>query len=125
MKYKDPWNDAIHKRIIPNKTYYRLVDEDFTSIDNRQSILIRIYECYQSGDSQMKLTADIFVAPYFDNINSMKEWMKRKNNNLKLKPLTIVSDNVLNKWKRECYVPTIEYSSDSPQGLTYEELLEQ
>jgi hypothetical protein len=122
-KYKDHWNDELHKRIISNKTYYRLVQEDFTNIDNRQSILTRVFEGYQSGDSQMKLIADNFVTPYFDNINSIKEWMNQKNNNLQLKPLTIVSDNVLNKWKQEDYVPTIEYSANSPQGLTYEELM--
>jgi hypothetical protein len=124
-KFKVYWNDALHKRIIPNKTYYRLVQEDFTSINNRKSIIIRLYECYQSGDSQMKLVADNIVTSYFDNINSAKDWIKRKNNNLQLKPLTIVSDSVLNKWKQEDYVPTIEYYASSPQGLTYEELMKQ
>lgn len=121
-KYKEHWNDALHKRIIPNKTYHRLVQEDFTSIVNRQSIFTRVYECYQYGDSQMKLVADNFITPYFDNINSIKEWMKQNNNDLQLKPLTIVSDNVLHKWKQEDYVPTIEYSDNLPQGLTYEEI---
>lgn len=124
-KYKDDWNDALHKRIIPNKTYYRLVQEDFTSINNRQSILTRLYECYQSGDSQMKLVADNIVTPYSDNISSAKDWINRKTNDLQLKPLTIVSDNVINKWKQEDYVPTIEYYANSPQGLTYEELIKQ
>lgn len=121
-KYKDHWNDELHKRIIPDKTYYRLVQEDFTSIDNRKSVLTRVYECYKSGNSQMNLVADNFVTPHFDNINSIKEWMRQKNNNLQLKPLTIVSDTVLNKWKQEDYTPTIEYSDNSPEGLSYEEL---
>lgn len=123
MKYKEDWDDEIHSRIIPNKTYYRLVQEDMTSIDNTTSILTRVYECYRPENSQMLLVADSFVTPYFDNINSMKEWMKKKNNNLQLRPLTIVSESVLNKWKDEDYMPTFEYTINSPQGLTYENLM--
>lgn len=71
----------------------------------------------------MKLVADNVVTPYFDSINSAKDWINRKGNSLQLKPLTIVSDNVLSKWKQEGYVPTAEYYADSPQGLTYEALV--
>lgn len=122
-KYKEDWDNETHTRIIPNKTYYRLVQEDLTSIDKRKSILTRIYEYYHPENGQMLLVADTFVTPYFDNINSLKEWMKRKNNNLQLRPLTIVSESVLNKWKEENYIPTNEYTIHSPQGLTYENLL--
>ncbi|MCB2299309.1 hypothetical protein [Clostridium tagluense] len=122
-KFKDDWNEVLHKRIIPNKTYYRLVQESFESINNRHGVVTRLYESYQSGDSQMKLVADNLSTPYFNDINSAKEWIIKNNKGLQLKPLTIVGDSVLNKWKQEGYTPAIEYSVNSPKGLTYEELL--
>lgn len=122
-KYMDEWDDAIHSRIIPNKTYYRLVQEDFQCVDNKKGVLTRIYEKYESGNTQMILIADNFVTPYFENINSAKNWIRKSKKGLQLRPFTIVSDNVLSKWKCEAYNPTNEYSINSPQGLTYEELL--
>jgi hypothetical protein len=122
-KFKDRWNELLHKRIIANKTYYRLVQEDFGIVNNKHCVLTRLYECYQSGDSQMNLIADNFITPYFENINSAKDWIGKNNKELQLKSLTIVSDSVLNKWKHEGYTPTNEYFENSPEGLTYEELI--
>lgn len=123
LKYKDPWNEDLHRNIIPDKTYYRLIEEDFINVDNRKSIIIRIYESYPSDFSQMQLTAETFVTPHFDNISSAKEWLIKNKDSLELKPLTIVSDSVLIKWEEEKYIPTVEYTELSPKGLTYDDLL--
>ena len=122
-KFKDAWDDSIHKRILKGTTYYRLVEEALEKADDRHSVFSRLYECYYKDASQMVLGIESMVTPYFDDVKAAKEWILNNNAEaLKLKPLTIVDAKVASNWGKQGYKAVTEYSDESPEGLTYESI---
>jgi len=63
------------------------------------------------------------VKSVLDFKNQIKE-LNPNSSSLKLMKNTIISNIVSDLWVEEGYVPELEYSNESPSGLTYE-MLEQ
>lgn len=123
QKFKDAWDESIHKRILKDATYYRLVEESLEKADDRHAVFSRLYECYNKDASQMVLGIESMVTPYFDDVKSAKEWILNNNAEaLKLKPLTIVDAKVASNWEKQGYKTVMEYSGEAPEGLTYESI---
>lgn len=107
----------------PNEVYYRLINEDFVTTTKDYGVFFRIYKCFEPMRDRGKLDAQLIITPYFDNINSAKEWIKKKDkNNLQLWPRTIVEKDVIDKWDSEGYSADFEYTDASPKGLSFEKL---
>lgn len=123
-KYEDTLYEKLCLRIIPNKTYYRLIDEDYEWVTNKNGVFTRIYGVYRPEQNQMRLMTENIITPYFEDINLAKKWIEKNHKQkLQLKPLTIVDEKVMNKWDEEGYEPVVEYTKNSPKGLTYEDLI--
>ncbi len=124
-KFKVNLDDSTHKNIVTNLTYYRLIDEVLTSVNKDNSLFTRVYECYGLDSDKMVLQTTEDLTPYFSNLSSAKEWLKRnKPVQLKLRGNTIVGQELLKRWEDEGYVPEFEYTKESPKGLTLEKLIE-
>lgn len=122
-KFHDEWDDSIHLRIIKGTTYYRLVDESLEKADDKHSVFSRLYECYYKDGSQMILDIESVVIPYFNDIKPAKEWILNNNSDtLKLRPLTIVDDEIIAAWEKQGYNTIMEYHDESPEGLAYESI---
>lgn len=125
-KFKVDLNDSTHKNIVTNGIYYnRLIDEDLTSVNKDNSLFTRVYECYGLDSDKMVLQTTGALTPYFSNLSSAKEWLKKNDPvQLKLRGNTIVDQGLLKRWEEEGYVAEFEYTKESPKGLTLEKLIE-
>ncbi|MEG0772051.1 hypothetical protein [Clostridium sp.] len=112
--------------IKPNLIYYVLVDEYLESNDVKNpntSQLIRHFMCYNGVESSIYPYTSTVVSEKVNNIDELRKTLLLDNpEELKLPPNTIVSTDVLNKWKSQNYDDSSSYSDESPKGLTYDEI---
>ena len=104
--------------------YYRLVDEIIEDIDEKHSVFIRLYEKYEQDHNLWSLEPISIIIPKVESIIEGKQKIKEKNADfLTLLPITIVEDDLLKRWESENYVPSYEYTEESPEGLTIEDII--
>lgn len=114
--------------LIPNVKFHVLTDEYF---ENKQkdnsnvSILVRKYWVYDGTEDHNWIAPStcMIATEKVSEIKALRENLVRKSpESLRLLPNTIVSEQVLCKWKSEGYEPKYEYYEECPTGLTYKEL---
>lgn len=118
-------------KVISKVKFHILINEylDNNDKDNPDtSILAREYWCFDgTGEwSQVYPVTCKIVLPKSSEIRSaldFKYQMKMANpSSLKLMENTIINDTVLSLWNEQNYDAVLEYSKESPKGLTYEML---
>ncbi len=71
-----------------------------------------------------EMTDSIAVSNEFRTIMEARRYLERNDPELfRLRPLTIVSSKVLSQWQDDGYQADNEYWSDSPKGLTIEDIV--
>lgn len=126
---------AINERdydVIPGRQFFVLYSEILTDDGNT---IARSYKCYRGTVG----TLDAYGSLYYGNVvdvyeqipldgkyRTLREAKKSvaqvKPVDLRLKPLTIVTDQVFNQWIKEGYLQENEYWEGSPKGLVYGEI---
>lgn len=107
-------------------TFYVLEDEYLENNDARNpqvSELKRQFTCYDGVRGQKyPYSTTVFLAKV-DNIQDCRmTFLLNYPDDLKLPPSTIVSINVLNKWKSQNYDGSGSYFHKSPEGLTWSQI---
>lgn len=109
--------------VTTDTMYYRLVDEVIENIDDDHSVFIRLYEKYEQYHNLWSLEPMSIIIPKVETIIEAKELIKDINSDfLRLLPITIVDNEMLIRWKNEKYIPSEEYTMESPRGLTIEDI---
>ena len=119
-------NDVQEKYdIISDKVYYVLVSEEFEKVSNDMSSLIRVYWCYDGIRNLKFLHTDKITIDAANSLSDIKNKLIAQSDEkaLQLRPYTIVSSKVIKQWETEGYIPVYEYNEKSPEGLIYENLL--
>lgn len=112
-------------QIGQGKIYNLLVDEYLETNDQNNPnihVMFRKYQIYDGNNNNVYLNIESVSLPNeVATIPQAKDYLHSNNTEwLKLKPLTIISEKVLNQWKSEEYVGENEYWSGSPMELTLE-----
>ncbi|MEF2248805.1 hypothetical protein [Paenibacillus sp. IITD108] len=109
---------------ITDTMYYRLVDEIIEDIDENYSVFIRLYEKYEHHHNLWSLEPISIIIPKVETIIEGKQIIKEMNSDfLRLLPITIVENEMLNRWKNENYDPSNEFTDESPEGLSIEDVI--
>lgn len=107
---------------IADTMYYMLVDEIIEEIDANHSVFIRLYEQYEQNHNLRMLEPVSTIIPNVQTIIEGKQIIKENNPEfLKLLPITIVDNEILNRWKNEKYDPINEYTMESPEGMSIQD----
>lgn len=114
--------------IIPGRNYHVLTDEFLTGSNN--DILLRSYTLYNGargtiddygslhyGTEEISYDSIVLGQSFFSTAEAKKHLEKVRPEDLRLPPMTIVSEKVFNQWIREDYRQNEEYSESSPRGL--------
>mgnify|MGYP000844625027 FL=1 len=113
-------------KIKENIIFYVLQDEYLENNDVKNpnvSELIRVFICYDGVKNQIYPNS---IVVFFEKTNTIQEFrdslVKKNTGGLKLPPNTIVSSQVLDKWKEQGYNGLSSYTDESPMGLDYSQL---
>jgi hypothetical protein len=112
-------------KIIDKRIYYVLEKEEFEKNGNNGGALVRIYSCYDGLNNQEYAHTVRFTVEGASSLSDVKSRLRANSDkkSLQLKPHTIVSPDIIKQWNMEGYSPIYEYYKESPEGLTYENLL--
>ncbi|MEX1031349.1 MAG: hypothetical protein WDZ91_15085 [Paenibacillaceae bacterium] len=104
--------------------YAKLVEESIESVDRDHMVMTRVYEIHHKNDSTIDLLPESIITPVLSNPKDVKAWIANNDPEyLKLKQLTVVDSELLSQWKLEQYTPELEYCAQSPEGLTFEKVV--
>jgi hypothetical protein len=122
LKFQRAFTEEDHAKNTDTE-YAKLVEESFEPVDSKHGVFSRVYEIHHKHDFTIELLPESLITPKLSNPLATKEWIAVHNPAfLKLKPLTVVSNEILFQWKQEKYLPQLEYHYDSPEGLTFENI---
>lgn len=118
--------DIEEYKVKPNVIFYVLEDEYLENNDMKNpkvSKLLRVFTCYDGIENQIYPYS---ITIFFNRTDSIQELRNdiflKFPSTLKLPPNTIVSSQVLKKWKLQDYDGLGNYSDESPIGLTYSKI---
>ena len=106
----------------PNGTIHVLKEEYLVTDDKSNPdvvILFREYDVLKSDGSSYYVSSVAIPDKGIETTAQAKIWMEANDSEwLKLSPLTVVSEKVLEQWRSENYKTKYEYWDGSPEGLT-------
>ena len=106
----------------PNGTFHVLKEEYLVTDDKNNPdviILFREYDVFKSDGSSYYVSSVAIPDKSIETTVQAKTWIETKDSDwLKLSPLTVVSEKVLEQWRSENYKTNYEYWDGSPEGLT-------
>lgn len=107
-------------KLKSNVIYYVLNDEYLDNNENDSSKLVMQFMCYDGVKENIYPYTNVVA---LDKVNTIEEsrikLFKESPNELRLPDNTIVSQNVLSKWKIQNYDGIYSYTDTSPKGLSY------
>lgn len=111
---------VVNYQLKPNIIYYVLNDEYLDNDDSNTSTLVMQFMCYNGVKNDIYPYTNAIA---IDKVNTIQEarlkLLEEYPEELKLFDNTIVSQNVLIKWKEHEYDGSYSYTDKSPKGLTY------
>jgi hypothetical protein len=124
IRFERPF-PVVKKEDPANSKYYKLVKESVHSVDQESSIFIRLYEKYEVNHNLFGLEPVPFIIPQVHSLQEARALIQSKEPDLmRLLPLTVVDEAVIDQWSKDNYLPKSEYSSQSPEGLTVKAIIE-
>ena len=111
---------VVNYQLKPNIIYYVLNDEYLENDENNVSKLTMQYTCYDGVKNNIYPYTNLVA---IDKVNTIQEarlkLLEENPEELKLFDNTIVSQNVLIKWKEQGYDGSYSYTDKAPKDLTY------
>ena len=111
---------AVNYQLKPNIIYYVLNDEYLDNDDNNLSKLVMQFTCYNGVKNDIYPYTNTIA---IDKVNTIQEarlkLLAEYPQELKLFDNTIVSQNVLIKWKEQGYDGSYSCTDESPKDLNY------
>ncbi|XEC93984.1 hypothetical protein AB6A23_21955 [Paenibacillus tarimensis] len=105
--------------------YYKLVDESVHDVNEKHSVFIRLYEKYENNHNLFGLEPLPIVIPRVNSVQEARTWIQANEPGfMKLLPSTVVETDLLNEWTNDHYEPATEYSTQSPEDLTVQKIVE-
>ena len=105
--------------------YYKLLDESIDQLDDNYTVFTRLYAKYEQNHHLFGLEPLSIVIPRVDSVREARSHIQsNKPEFMKLPPLTAVETNVKETWSKDNYIPNTEYSMQSPEHLSVQNIID-